>query len=58
MIIEPENAVFEKVIVAESDKGNAPLMIFAQVEDVIIYLRYYGNLPAETFVEELNRLYL
>ena len=58
VITEPETAVFEKVIVAESDKENAPLMIFAQMEDVIVYLRYYGNLPAKTFVEELVRLYL
>ena len=57
LISEPENTGFEKMILAESDKENAPLMIFAQIDDIIIYLRYYGSLPAETFVEELIRLY-
>lgn len=57
-ISEVENTGFEKVIVAEAANEDGPLMIFAQTEDIIIYLRYYGNLSAEAFVEELIRLYM
>ncbi len=56
-ITESEHAAFESVVVADAANGDGPLMIFARVEDVIIYLRYYGNLPAGSFVEELTRLY-
>ena len=48
---------FSELVVAETTKEDGTLMLFAQEEDIIIYLRYYGNLSAEIFVEELIRLY-
>ncbi|MBR5128198.1 MAG: hypothetical protein IKU69_07185, partial [Roseburia sp.] len=56
-ITELENTGFTKLVVAEALAEKAPLMIFAQKEDVVIYLRYSGSLPAERFIGELEHLY-
>jgi len=57
-ITEPQNTGFTKLVAAEASEEDAPLMIFAQKDDVVIYLRYYGTLSAESFMEELTRLYV
>ena len=57
-ITEPENTGFTKLVVAEASVEEGPLMIFAQKDDIVIYLRYYGSLLAESFIEELKDLYI
>ena len=58
-ISEQKAAGFTKLIVAEplTEPEKRPWMIFAQKEDIVIYLRYYGNLSSEVFVQELLRIY-
>ena len=58
-ISEREEAGFTKFMVVEplTEPEKRPWMIFAQKEDIVIYLRYYGNLSSEVFVQELLRLY-
>ena len=50
---------FTKLIVVEplTEPEKRPWMIFVQKEDIVIYLRYYGKLSSDVFVQELLRLY-
>lgn len=56
-ISERKESGFTKLIVAEPLTEDMPLMIFAQKEDIVICLRYYGSLSGEIFVQELLKLY-